>query len=338
MTVPSAAVARNWSSPAFGFGGFVTVFAPATSSSPMPSERGAAAGVALRGRHQRALDLVRRPVGMLREQHRGRAGDHRRRERRPAQLHVAGRDDVIRPLEREHAVRRDRPDQVAAGSGEVGLREAVRRVAPCRPRCDDVVRGRGRRPDVGRADGDHERIVARRERHAALLAVGRVVPRGSHDRDAVEPQLLDRLIERVEEEARAPGGMEREVGDANVVLRLVLEDPVAGGNDVGHGRLALVVHDVDGEQVRGRRDTGVARRSAGCDAGDERAVAVAVARRVRRQARQVDLAEQAAAEVRPRSRRRRSRRRRSSGRSPADHDEPQSARAPTVQAQRCAFE
>ena len=38
---------RNWSSPAFGFGGVVTVRAATTFSSPTPSDPGAAAGVAL---------------------------------------------------------------------------------------------------------------------------------------------------------------------------------------------------------------------------------------------------------------------------------------------------
>ena len=106
-----------------------------------------------------------------------------------------------------------------------------------------------------------------------------VVARCHDDRDAAEPQLLDRLVERVLREVARRRRVEREVRDLDVVLGAVLVDPLGRGDDVARARHAVVVHDV--ERRRGspveprRRSRGAARR----DARDERAVTAAVARR-----------------------------------------------------------
>ncbi len=54
-----------------------------------------------RRQHQRTLHLVRSPRGILGEDHGRRARHHRCRERRTAQLHVAGAVTLRRPLDRE---------------------------------------------------------------------------------------------------------------------------------------------------------------------------------------------------------------------------------------------
>ena len=234
---------------------------------------------------------------MLGEDHRGRAGHGGCRERRSAQLHVAVAENVVGPFGRERGAVGHCPDHVAARSRQVGLREAVQGVAPGRPRSRSVVFGAERVRDVRRADRDHERIVGRCERDVALLPVDCEVASGRDDRDAVQPQLLDRLIERVEEDARRVRRVQREVRDLDVVLALVRQDPVARCDDVCDGRLTGVVHDVDGEQVRVRGDARVSGCGACRDAGHEGAVPVGVAGPVRSEARERDLAEDPVTEV-----------------------------------------
>ena len=168
-------------------------------------------------------------------------------------------------------------DHVAARRGQVRLHGAVGRVAQASQRCRRVVGGLNRVLDVGRADGDHERVVAGCERDAALGTVVGVVARrrrGRRRRSARASPPPGRADRKTAGRALR---VQREVGDADVVLRLVLEDPVAGRDDVGDGRLALVVHHVDGDEVRARRHAGEAGRLARGDAGHERSVPVSVA-------------------------------------------------------------
>ena len=94
--VPSARPLTNWFRPAFGFGGFFTT--PASSGDvDLTDAEGALGRLRLRGRrhHERALDLIGRPARMLSHQHRRRSRNDRGCEGRSAQLHVAGRGDVV---------------------------------------------------------------------------------------------------------------------------------------------------------------------------------------------------------------------------------------------------
>ena len=195
---------------------------------------------------------------------------------------------------------RDGRDHVAAGGGDLRLREAVARAAVRRPRSGDVVAPIDGAEDVGRADADDEGVVRRRVGNAAIGSADGEVPRcGDHD-DAAQPQLLDRLVERVVADAGGSRLLQREVGDADPVRGPVLVDPVDGGDDVARHRHAVVVHHVERDDPRVRSRARVARTAAGRDVGDERPVATAVARRVRRQRRERDLLDDAVAEVGPR--------------------------------------
>jgi hypothetical protein len=62
---------------------------------------------------------------MAREDLRRGARDHRGRERRAQELHVAGGDHVIRALRRERGAARDGADHVAARRADLRLPEAV---------------------------------------------------------------------------------------------------------------------------------------------------------------------------------------------------------------------
>src|SRR5581483_4837120 len=90
-----------------------------------------------------------------------------------------------------------------------------------------------------------------------------------------------RLVERVVHEGAVVGAGQRQVGDANAVLVLVLEHPVDPGDDIARVAHARVVEHVDGDEARRRSRAGVPGGSAGGDARDEGAVAEPVAGRVR---------------------------------------------------------
>ena len=75
---------------------------------------------------------------------------------------------------------------------ELGLEEAVGRAPVGRPRRTRVVVAR-RTAHVGRADRDHERVVARRETARRSARRRAVVAGRRDDDDAGEPELLDRL-------------------------------------------------------------------------------------------------------------------------------------------------
>ena len=111
--------------------------------------------------HQRALDLVGRPLRVQREQIRSRARDDRRRERRARELHVAGRDHASRGGSAASVESPGTgPTRERPGRCDLGLGEAVVRVAPRRPRRRDVVVVPTVLPRSIGADGDHERVVA----------------------------------------------------------------------------------------------------------------------------------------------------------------------------------
>ena len=213
---------------------------------------------------------------MTREQVGCRPGHDRRGERRSRQLDVAGRDYVVGLLHRERRRRRNRAHHVAAGRRQLRLREAVFRVAVRRPRRGRVVADGELSTEVDGADGHHERIVTRCVENAARPCRVAVVACGRDDEDAVEPELLDRVVERVVVEVVLRGGVEREVSDADIELRLVGEDVVACRDHVARACLPAVVHDVDRQDPGIRRSTGVARCRPDSDAGDEGSVPAAV--------------------------------------------------------------
>ena len=150
---------------------------------------------------------------------------------------------------------------------------------------------------VDRADGDHERIVAGGE-HDAARAVGMaVVARGHDDGHAAEPELLDCLVERIGREVARNRGMQREVRDADVVLVLVLVDPLGRRDHVARTGHAGIVHDVERDELRRRSRACVVRAAAGRDPGDERAMAATVTGRVRNELRDHLVGDDACAAV-----------------------------------------
>ena len=157
---------------------------------------------------------------------RRRTGNDRRRERGARHPHVAGGDDAVRHCRRNRRAHRHRRDHVAAGGGHVRLGEAVHGVAVGRPRGHRVVEWVRCLHLVKGPDGDHERVVAGGVRHVHRAGARPVVPGGRHDDDTAEPEPFDRLVERIEAEARRGGAGHREVGDADVVGVLVGQDPV----------------------------------------------------------------------------------------------------------------
>ncbi len=222
--------------------------------------------------------------------------DRRSRERRPGHPHVARGDDPLRLHARDVRARRNRSDDPPARSRELRLLEAVGRVAEGRPRCDGVV-GRGRGAVlVGRADRDHERVV-----RGSVPGVDRearaVVADRRHDDDAVQPQLLDRLVERVEAEARHTRGDERQVRDADVVLRLVLEDPVRSRDHVARAGLAEVVRRPDTDERGVLPHARIQSRRACRNACDHRPVTLVVTGGTGAERGQVDARDETAAEV-----------------------------------------
>jgi hypothetical protein len=85
---------------------------------------------------------------------------------------------------------------------------------------------------------------------------------------------------------------------ANVVPLLVREDPVHRRDDVARHGHAVVVH-VERDEPRAGRAAGVVRRPPGGDSGQERSVLAAVPGRVRLERREIDLGDDAVAEVFP---------------------------------------
>ena len=184
-----------------------------------------------------------------------RPGDHGRRERRPGHPHVARRDCTLGRSRRQCRARRNGRGDPATGRRELGLEEAVAAVAVRGPRCGEVV-GRRRGPFVSSAPT--VRMNGSLPGACAMSTPPGVpkFPAGCDDEDAVEPELLDGGIERVVREARLGLADEREVRDADVVLRGVLQDPVARGDDVARVRGAVGVRRPDADDRRARSDPG----------------------------------------------------------------------------------
>ena len=208
-------------------------------------------------------------------------------------------DDLRRLLARERRAGRHRADDRPAGRAQLGLREAVERVAPGRPRSKVGAVWIGRVVQVEGADRDHERVVRGRVGHRRRLPALALVAGGSHDDDTREPELLDRLVERVPAEAGRGRGVEREVRDPDVVLTMVLEDPLGRRDHVARARHALVVHHVQRDDPGSRVRARMVRRRAGGEARNECPVAAAVAGRVALERSHVELGEHPAAEVGP---------------------------------------
>ena len=177
--------------------------------------------------------------------------------------------------------------------------KAVVGVAVRRERSRVVVPHPGVPAEVDGADGDHERVVAGRVGDAHGLTVRAVVAGRRDDCDPAEPELLDRAIERIGREVAGNRRVEREVRDLDVVVVLVVEDPLAGRDDVARPADAVVVHDVERDDLGRRSRARVPGRRARRDAGHERAVAAAVTGRVVRKRRQVDVRQDATREVGP---------------------------------------
>ena len=137
----------------------------------------------------------------------------------------------------EGAADGQRRDDVRARGEHVGLADAVLGDAAARERRERVVAGIGRAGLVGGADGDHERVVARR----VVDGVGRVaaVARGGDDDDAGVPGELDGRVERVVEVGAGRVRADREVDDADVEVVLVVDDELQRRDDVQHGRVAV---------------------------------------------------------------------------------------------------
>ena len=230
----------------------------------------------------------------------GRRRRHDRgRERRTGHPHVAGLEHAIRHRRRDQGTRGHRSHHVAAGSRHVRLVEAVHRHTVGRPRGDRVVARIRRHVLVERTDRDHERVVAGCVRHAHRAALA-VVARGRDDHDALQPESLNRLVERVDAEARLRRTGQREVDDTNAVLARVLVDPVGRCDHVARARLTVGVGRPDRHDLRVRCTAGVL-AGARSDAGHHRAVTflvVAISGSAERA--QVDLRDQPAAEVTPR--------------------------------------
>ncbi len=152
----------NWSRPAFGFGGLVTLdrlvrldHADAAGAADAPFEPRRAVSISA------PLTWSGVKFGWRGEDVRRRARDDRRRERRAGELHVAGCDDAGRTLGRR-ASTSSGPGRSCSGRARRARASRSRRSSsptPTRARSLSSF-GFGRAVDVGRADRDHERVVA----------------------------------------------------------------------------------------------------------------------------------------------------------------------------------
>ena len=127
-------------------------------------------------------------------------------------------------------------------------------------------------------------VITLRELQGLLIVhvtVAPVVAGRADDHDAGVPKGIHGLDQRVHRRGLVDRMAEREVDDADPVLRLVVQDPLQAGQHVGAEAAAGAVEDADGDEARLRgqaRHAAVGRVAAVADedAGHVRAVAVGV--------------------------------------------------------------
>jgi hypothetical protein len=199
---------------------------------------------------------------------------------------------------RQHGAERSRGDHVPARRDDVGASKPIVASPVSREGRDHVVAGRARVLRLRGADDDDERIVGRRIVHTHRAAN---VAGSSDDNHAVEPELLERLVERIVHEARGRSRQKREIHDTDAVGVLVREHPLGCRDDVGHQGFVVRVRGPDGDDVRVRRCAGVLIRPdrpfTGGQASHHGSVSELVADRQRVERGKVDLLHDAAAEV-----------------------------------------
>ena len=206
-------------------------------------------------------------------------------------------------------VRRGGGDDLVAGSKQVGLDQVV--VAPLvggarsvaievllaigagRPPGgvggDRVVEARVGLVGVGRADGDHPRIVGRRENPTVDLVPGAVlahVAGGDDYREARIDELLDGHAEGIGLEGLRRSRTHGEVDDPHPIGRTIVQQPGQGLEEIVQSPGAVVTEHAQIEQACAGRDTGQRPAAsegestvAGHDAGDMGSVAVAIGAR-----------------------------------------------------------
>src|SRR5207253_3681046 len=141
-----------------------------------------------------------------------------------------------------------------------------------------------------------ERVVARRGQLHRRIRLA-VVARRRDDDETVQPELLDRLVERIEQDAALGRAREGHVDDLDPVLVLVRQDPVEAREDVARQGHALAVCDADVDEVRGRGRTDVTGSAARREPGDHRAVTLGIADS-RRGGHEIAAGDDASTEVR----------------------------------------
>ena len=97
--------------------------------------------------------------------------------------------------------------------------------------------------------------------------VERLVARGGDHDDAGVPGLLDRRVQRIGLVGLGRGRGQRQVDHADAVLGLVVDRELDPGDHVEDGGVAVVVGDLDRDQVRPRRDAHVAAVVSCCRSG-----------------------------------------------------------------------
>ena len=168
---------------------------------------------------------------------------------------------------------------LAAKSIQVGPRELNAAITSSLP-ARGALMARG-------ADRQHPRRIARRRDAAELrfaLGVSPEVARGGdHDDAGVDRAPAASVSGSVLYDSKTAGG-DRQVDDADVVGRPLSDRVVDRGDDVADVAVALGVEHLQADQVGAGRDAGAGARGvvavAGDDAGDVRAVAEVVVRRV----------------------------------------------------------
>ena len=186
----------------------------------------------------------------------------------------------------EEAARRLERHELVAGSDQIGLDDAVEwRGAARTVAGDGVVATIGGLPGVERPHGERERRIAGRGDGAEgeLSRRRQATVAGRHHRDEARPdQALHRQAERVGDARPGHAVAQREVDDADAVLRPVGDHPVDAGEHAAGRARALTVEHADVDQVRPGGRTALVVPTATGRAGDEPGDVRAVAERVGR--------------------------------------------------------